>query len=263
MDLPVRIPRLLGAALVTAGLSACGGGSGSDGDTVSRVQTFQDGSGTAVGNIEIDGQEFVLVGFSSKASEFDEIVGGSPSETPPIEASDLVYVSSNAYGDFFTFSVLYEGVTYDGVAYRESADESLLVLGGDAAGYTFALAQANALTNLPTSGVATYAGTYMIGSRDGLFGEVGTFSMVADFENGRVALNGTTPNSSISANGLRINDRKGTFVGDQGTLTVNGISQPASIVGAFSGDEAFGVSGIYLDNDADRSGPEYVGAFDG
>jgi hypothetical protein len=259
-----RLPVLVALTLCIASLAACGGGGGSDdGSSVSRLQTFDDGSGTAVGTVQIDGEDFVLVGFSSDASEFDDIVGGSPSETPPIDANDLVYVSSNAYGDFYRFSVLYEGVTYEGVAYQEAADESLLIFGGDGAGYTFALAQANSLTNLPTSGVATYAGTNLIGSRDGLFSESGTFSMLADFGKGTVALNGTTPNSSITASGLPIDGRDGTFEGLQGTLTVNGVSEPASIVGAFSGDDAFGVSGIYLDNDRDESGPEYVGAFDG
>lgn len=252
---------ILLASLSLVALVACNGGGDSGALPTNRVQTFPDGSGTAVGTIEVDGEAIVYVAFSSDASEFDEVDATSPADQVPFNLNDLVYAGSNAYGDFFRVAGTYEGVNYEAVVYQEYADGSVLILGQGEDGYQIALAEALALTDLPTSGVAYYYGTNVIGSRDGVLAEDGTFTLVADFDAAKVALNGSTPSTNITASGVPLTGANGTFSTFDGTLTVNGASEPASVVGSFTGVGAYGVSGIYLDNTGD--GPDYVGAFDG
>jgi hypothetical protein len=256
-------------ALVTS-LSACGGSS--DGSAVNPVpppnpaptptqsatvlETFSDGSGV-LRQVQVnDGLTFV-----SNAMAGDIQTTANFINSGAVGAVDIVggaIVASNQYGNFAEGTLNINGqlvpvtayVDYNGVvsiAYASDGFRNVLLAGGYAA------------SNMP-SGTYTYSGTNVIGTRDGVYAEDGTFTMAVNFDTGQAAISGGTPLSLISGSNIAVNNANGTFSSSNINLTIADVPLQGTINGNFHGNGAVGVTGIYHENDPD---PIFAGAIAG
>ena len=178
--------------------------------------------------------------------------------TGVIDPAGVTYSGSNAYGDYYAGTTTLNGVPVNVVFYEDNSGQVFIgYLEGN--GQNVALAGGYKVSNIPT-GTYNYAGTNIIGFRDGSYFEEGTFAMGVDFANGTASLTGSTASSTIGGSGISVNTSNGTFEGNNLTLSGNGVSTTASIYGNFHGNGATGVTGLYADN---GSTPIVAGAIAG
>ena len=230
-------------------VAACGGGGGGGETSVTNgrsnptptvLKTFGDGAGIARAEITTNGQ---TVSANVMAGDINNY---NTDPTGVIDPSSVNYSGSNQYGDFYAGTTTLNGITVDVVYYEDDAGETFIgYLEGN--GTNAALAGGYKVSNIP-SGTYNYAGTNIIGFRDGSYFEEGTFAMAVDFTNGTAGLTGSTNSSTISGQGIQVNTANGTFSSNNLTLSGNGLSSSASIYGNFHGSGATGVTGLYADN---------------
>lgn len=240
--------KIIAASFILSTLSACGGG-GSGGGSVSSgpsnpaptvLKTFGDGAGIARAEITANGQTVTANVMAGDINNYNT------DPTGVIDPSGISFSGSNQYGNFYSGRTTLNGITVDVVYYEDSGGDTFIgYLEGN--GTNAALAGGYKASNMP-SGVYNYAGTNIIGFRDGSYFEEGTFAMAVDFTNGTAGLTGSTATSTISGQGIQVNTSNGTFSGNNLTLSGNGVSTSASIYGNFHGSGATGVTGLYADN---------------
>ena len=230
-------------------LSACGGsGDGSATSPTTQppvvLSEFADGSGVARVETREDGADYVgnvMAANIADASVDDDVVA---------DLSDLVFVGSNQYGDFFAGAVTVDGLPIDVIGYIDTSDQALILYGEDSTENVL-LTLGEKAQNIPTTGSFTYQGTNVIGTRDGAFFEDGTFAMSVNFGNGTASISGSTDTSTIGGTGITVNISDGSFSSSNLILTdtFDDVSFPATLHGNFHGSGATAVTGIYYNND--------------
>lgn len=242
-------------------LAACGGSSSGGAvnpttppPSATVLRSFTDGSGVARAEYTEDGVNYVANVIGPDIANYLPTPGGV------VDSSDVQLSGSNQYGNFYTGQASVNGVVVDVLIYQDNTGQ---VEAGyaETSGFNAAYAGGQRVSNIP-AGSHTYAGTNIIGARDGSYFESGTFAMNVDFSNGTAAITGSTPTSSIGGSNIAVNTSNGTFTGNNLTLTdtLNNVSFGANIDGNFHGNGATGVTGIYTDS---GSNPVVAGAIAG
>lgn len=239
-------------------LAACGGGGGGGAEpstpqpangNVTVLRVFADGSGIARATVSENASDSVVNVIGSNIESFRPSEGSiiSAGGESPSTFDGIDYERSNEFGDFYTGITEINGASVNVLIFVSESQqvEAGFVAGG---GSSAAYAGGDRVSNIP-SGTYTYAGTNIVGNRDGSAVEVGEFSMNVDFNNRVASISGQTDRSAISGNNIPVDVGTGSFAGNNLTLTnkSNGQTFGATIDGSFHGNGATGVTGVYAD----------------
>jgi hypothetical protein len=210
--------------------------------TESVLQTFGDGAGVARATITESGETYVINLMAP------DIQSNSGDASAVFDPNGIYFVQSNNYGDFYAGRTTVNGTLIDVIIYEDNSQDVAAVY-AESSGANVLGALGPEVSNIP-SGSYTYAGTNIIGFRDGSYSEDGTFAMNVNFTSKAAQLTGSTASSTIGGSGISINTSDGTFTGNNLTLTESssGLSTTATIHGNFHGSGATGVTGLYSDN---------------
>ena len=259
--------KALSVGFLLSSLAACGGSSSgsavnpvspppNNSSSATVIETFDDGSGVARTQTTTDGVTVVL---NAMGPDIQSAVNAINSgQSGDVNFTNETFVESNAYGDFFTADFLVNGEPVSVVLYLD-ANDIVTIAYGESADSNFLITGGERVTNIP-SGTFTYAGTNVIGNRDGSYAEQGTFSMNVDFNARQASISGSTPSSTISGTNIAVNNSNGTFSSNAIVLGIDGVPYQGTINGNFHGNGAVGVTGIYHEN---AGNPVVAGAIAG
>jgi hypothetical protein len=250
------LKKIIAASFVLSTLSACGGGDGGGGVTLSAtaLNVFNDGAG--VGRVvRSNGSEFVYIGPNIVADV--NATNGSSSVTPIDITLYPIVSQSNGY-NFRQGTSTENGLTVNVIVAEKigSGTASIAYIYNNSAD---AIAAGGGSFNSAPSGSHTYSGMYLAGGRYSSFAEIGSLSMTANFSNNTFSINGTSTNSSLTGTGF-IDPANGRISSANLTFTKSGSSYGATTMGNLSGNGATDVSGVFYTNDTN---PDYAGAYAG
>lgn len=259
------ISRVIPIVVLLTGLAACGGSS--DGSSVNPVQppalpnaevlnTFENGSGVIRSTLTVDGQEQIANAIVSNAKGFvDEInKNGLKIDTVSFESG-----VSDGYGTFYTGTSTINGEQVTVFEVSNKRGPSWIILAGSDATRSV-IAGGAKVSNIPI-GSYVYQGTNVV-TRSGVEPETGTFRMGVNFTTGTADIDGSTTGTTGTTiiGDMTVNNKTGTFAGDN-LLLMDGLdSTSATIQGNFHGNGATAVSGVYHDNSPE---PVIAGAIAG
>ena len=238
-------------------LSACGGG-GTIG-TFSTNKIFSDGAG--VGRLTIKGtneQGYVIAPEIVALSEQMETLTGN--DLVEIDPNDFPVVGTLANGaNVHQGAVVTDGVGVNITVIVEPGEKSYVAYYEIPNLATMVLASGPSYKTAP-SGNYTYTGNWGMAARNsGSVGEMGSFELIADFNNNSFSYVGATDNSGLTGSGY-INTGNGQLSSASMTFSNDGDIRTATLNGLLHGNSAEGVSGVFHTNE---SNPNYAGAFSG
>jgi hypothetical protein len=252
-------------------LSACGGGGSSTPSPETPTQestspslngsqaleTFGDGHGVL--RVRTDATNVVAI-----VPNINDITGTVPATTTDTASIFTLGVDTNSWGRYYSMNANVNNVEINTSAWVDSTSQALMFYSHFQSNPAMVAAGGPAAKNIPT-GTHVFRGVAVFGTRSntGWASDAGAFDMSVNFDTGKTDIvanipsNGGSPISSLVYRDIPIDLAAGTFQITSATLTIDGVSQSASIYGSFHGDGATGVSLVFHDTEET---PVYAGA---
>lgn len=247
----------------TAVLVGCGGGGGGGGGNtirfadVSVLNTFSDQSG--VMKVTNGDNEIAFVATPLVAEIANDFRNGT--STADSYSSGLTPVRTRTYAVESTGTITVGSEAMNVTVWEDNVGETSIMAGIVPGQLSFGITGGAVAYTNPPSGTHSYVGTHTASRRTSLqMPEVGTFTMSADFDAGRVSYSGSSSSSSITQNNMLLDVSDGSFAGNSGSFSWNGSSYTSTMHGNFAGNNAKGVHGVFWTNGGTG---RYIGAFAG
>lgn len=240
-------------------LAACGGGATSTSGTYTSVRVFSDAAGV-VRAVSSSGERAVII--TPNVAQFVNLANTTPEQTlvqyevKDFEITRVLTTNANLRSG---------AITQNGVVINVYGVEDL---GGEAGAIyaevpntaNFVYSVGSSYGSAPT-GTFSYEGTLATGIRsvsDPQL-ELGSFILVANFDQRTYGISGSTLSDTIDGTGV-LNTSTGTFQTDNLRMVTSSTSRTATMYGQFHGVSAQSVSGVFHTNEND---PVFAGAFVG
>jgi len=253
----MRLMPLVVSAILLGG---CGGGGTSTTlpvATAAVLETFGDGGGV-IRVIEPDADPSLAVSAvvpSDRATVRTVRIANADSAAAAfsksdflIDFEDLTVFLTDSLGDYYSGTATIAGKTATISAFKDRTAGTTIISAYDGTDKTV-IASGTSLSNIP-SGTYTYNGTNLVARMDNSWQARGTFTMNVDFGAGTGTLSGSSIGTTVtSINGsVTIDTSTGYYSGTGLTIVSPDGTSNAKIYGAFHGDGATGVSGIYFED---------------
>jgi len=230
---------------------------------VSIVKTFSDGAGVARAQ-EIDPDDGSITNVVIIAPQIANIetvfnrvtaVGSNDLET-------LTNESATALGNgmfLVTGQSTFDGAAVDVRALADNTDDENAVFLISNNNFNAGFAVGIPMVGTPV-GNHTFTGPMSMGARGVVASqELGSFTLIADFNANSYNFSGTTANNSLAGSGS-FDLQAGTFTSESFTATTNGTVRGATVHGLLHGNGATAVSGLFHTNE---NSPTHAGGFYG
>jgi hypothetical protein len=267
----MKILRAIVSVFAVTVLSACGGGGSSTPSAGTpnqestppslngqeALETFGDGHGVL--RVRTDASNVVAI-----VPNITDITGTVPATTTDTASIYTLGVDTNSWGRYYSMTANVNNVEINTSAWVDSTSQALMFYSHFQSNPAMVAAGGPPAENIPT-GTHVFRGVAVFGTRSnaGRASDAGTFDMSVNFDDGitdivaNIPSNGGSSISSLVYRDIPIDLAAGTFQITSATLTIDGVSQSASIYGSFHGDGATGVSLVFHDTEET---PLYAGA---
>jgi hypothetical protein len=253
--------KTIGLVVVLGILTGCGGSATTTTSSqvnYSTVTVFSDSAGVFRG---VSGSGGAAVGISPEVASVVRAANTSSSDDTitTVDRSSFALLSSNALGKIRQGTVAAGSTTVNVTIYENNSGDSGVVLFEVPSEGNLLFAAGSALSGYP-SGSFTYYGQHAAGRRIvNATPELGSFALVADFNNDVFGYSGTTASTQLTGSGV-IDKTNGRIAGSGFSLATPYGTYSATVHGNFHGTNAAEVTGIFHTNDTN---PDYAGGFVG